>query len=55
MARKILGGIRFNRRAQLLQRRITIQRLIKLQLRDRLCIRTRTRISHQPIVPGFCC
>ena len=31
------------------------QRLIKLQLRDRLCIRTRTRISHQPIVPGFRC
>ena len=42
-------------RVPLLQRRITIQRLIKLQLRDRLCIRTRTRISHQPIVPGFRC
>ncbi len=31
------------------------QCLIKLQLRDRLCIRMRTRISHQPIVPGFRC
>ena len=33
------------------------QRLIKLHLRDRLCIRTRTgtRISHQPIVHGFRC
>ena len=29
------------------------QCLIKLQLRDRLCIRT--RISHQPIVSGFRC
>ncbi len=31
------------------------QRLIKLQFRDRLCIRMRTRISHQPIMPGFSC
>ena len=33
------------------------QSLIKLQLRNRLCIRTRTgtRISHQPIVPCFRC
>ena len=29
------------------------QRLIKLQFRDWLCIRMRTRISHQPIVSGF--
>ncbi len=29
------------------------QRLIKLQLRDRLCFRTRT--GHQPIVHGFRC
>ncbi len=29
------------------------QRLIKLQLRDRLCIRTRTHISHQPIEPAL--
>ncbi len=31
------------------------QRLIKLQFRDRLCIRTLTRISHQPIEHDFCC
>ncbi len=31
------------------------QRLIELQLRDRLCIRMCTRISHQPITPGFRC
>jgi len=29
------------------------QRLIKLQLRDRLCIET--RIVQQPIMPGFRC
>ncbi len=27
--------------------------LIKLQFRDRLCIRMRTGTGHQPIVPGF--
>ncbi len=33
--------------------RLPSQRLIKLQFRDRLRMRMRTRISHQPIVPGF--
>ena len=32
---------------------LPIQCLIKLQVQDQLCIRT--RIAHQPIMPGFRC